>query len=154
MNLTRRGFLYAGGMVGLAALLQGSVSPLALGLGHKKRGIGTVIPQQALNNPLYLMTRAMFTENLKTKFAISLGGVKLGYMVLIGVNNLNPSYVRSDPTSSRECFSIVFQGPRGLNLRQETYTLDHGKMGKFQLLIVPQDRSSQHYEAIINRVYP
>jgi hypothetical protein len=159
MNLSRRNFVHAGSMMGLAAVLQASI-PLAFGQGHKKRGlgsgIGSVVPKQALNDPLYLMTRAMFAENLNTKFALSLGGVKLGYVVLIEVNDLNPEFVKVDGTSSRECFSLVFQGPKSLPLRQETYTISQSKLGTFQLFIVPgaTDGAGMHYEALINRVFP
>ena len=160
MNLSRRSFLHFGGMVGLAAVVQGSIAPLAFGQGHKKRelgtGIGWVVPKQALNDPLYVMTRNMFTENLYTKFAFSLGGVKIGYFVLVDVVDMNPDFVKSNPDSIRECFSLVFQGPRGLPLRQETYAIQHGKLGNFQLLLVPGDASGAgpHYEAVINRVFP
>jgi hypothetical protein len=147
-------------MMGLAAVVQGSFAPLAFGQHHKKRdlgsGIGFVVPKQTLNDPFYLMTRNMFTENLYTKFAVSLGGVKLGYLVLVDVLDLNPDFVKSDGSSNRECFSLVFQGPKSLPLRQETYLMSHGKLGTFQLFMVPGDASGAgpHYEALINRVYP
>jgi len=161
MDLSRRSFLHVGGMLGLAALAQGALAPLALaGQRHKNRdlgsGVGFVVPKQTLNDPLYLMTRAMFTENLYTKFAFSLGGVKLGYFVLVDVIDTNPAFVPSNPTSVRECFSLVFQGPKGLPLRQETYTITHSKLGTFQLLTVPgaAGATGLHYEAVINRVFP
>jgi hypothetical protein len=161
MDLSRRSFLHAGGMLGLAALAQSALAPLALaGQRHKNTdlgsGVGFVVPRQTLNDPLYLMTREMFTENLYTKFAFSLGGVKLGYFVLVDVIDTNPDFVPSNPTSVRECFSLVFQGPKGLPLRQETYTITHGKLGTFQLLMVPGAVSGPgpHYEAVINRVFP
>ena len=115
-----------------------------------------MVPKQTLNDPLYLMTRSMFTENLYTKFGFSLGGVKLGYFVLVDVIDTNPDFVPSNPTSIRECFSLVFQGPKGLALRQETYTITHGKLGEFRLMLVPgaANRSGHHYEAVINRVFP
>lgn len=146
-------------MIGMAALVRGGMAPLAFGQIKQElgSGIGTVIPKQVFADPLYNLTSAMFTENLKTKFGFSLGGVKLGYMVLIAVNNLNPPFVKNVVTNGKECFSLVFQGPRSLPLRQETYTIDHGKMGTFQLLVVPGDASNpsgRHYEAVINRLYP
>ena len=124
MNLSRRSFLHFGGMVGLAAVVQGSIAPLAFGQRHKKgelgTGIGWVVPKQVLNDSLYVMTRNMFTENLYTKFAFSLGGVKLGYLVLVDVHDLNPDFVKTDGAGNRECFSLVFQGSKSLPLRQET----------------------------------
>src|ERR1700730_5451813 len=97
MNLSRRSFLHFGGMVGLAAVVQGSIAPLAFGQRHNTRGLGTgidwVVPKQALNDPLYLMTRNMFTENLYTKFAFSLGGVTLGDLVVMDLKDLSASFV-------------------------------------------------------------
>jgi hypothetical protein len=78
-------------------------------------------------------------------------------MVLINVINQNPSFIRGEVTNGRECFSLVFEGPRSLPLRQETYTITHSTLGTFELLIVPGDQSrssGRHYEAVINRVYP
>lgn len=145
--------------MGLAAIVRGGIAPLAYGQSKQElgTGIGFVVPKQVFSDPLYSLTSAMFTENLKTKFGFSLGGVKLGYMVLIAVNNLNPPFVRNEVTNGRECFSIVFEGPRSLPLRQNTYTITHSALGTFELLIVPGDQSKpsgRHYEAVINRLYP
>lgn len=145
--------------MGLAAVVRGGMAPLAFGQAKQQlgSGIGAVIPKQVFADPLYNITSAMFAQNLKTKFGFSLGGVKLGYMVLIAVNNLNPPFVKNVVTNGRECFSIVFEGPRSLPLRQETYTITHSALGTFELLIVPGDQSKptgRHYEAVINRVYP
>ena len=159
MNLSRRRFLRAGSMVGFAAIVGGAAAPLAFG--QKKQelgsGIGAVVPKQVFADPLYNLNSTEFRENLNTKFSFSLGAVKLGYFVLIEVNDLNPPEVREPVTNGRECFSTVFQGPRSLPLRQETYTLEHSTMGKFQLLLVPGDASNisgRHYEAVINRLIP
>ena len=136
---------------------------MTIALGQQKpsqplgSGLGATIPKEALNNPLYNITRAMFAENLGTKFTFSLGGVKLTAVTLIEVNDLNPTFVKGNGTTSRECFSVVFQGPRSLPLGQDTYTIDHSRLGRFQLLLVPGDpgkRWGMHYGAVINRVYP
>lgn len=159
MNLTRRRFLRTGSMVGFAAVVGRAAAPLAFGQKTQElgSGIGTVVPKQVLADPLYNMTSAMFRDSLNTKFAFSLGGVQLCYMVLIQVNDLNPPNVRTPLTNGRECFSVVFQGPRKLPLRSDMYTIEQGKLGKFQLTIVPgstSDPSGLHYEAVINRLFP
>lgn len=159
MNQSRRRFLQVGSMMGLAAIVRGGIAPHAFGQSKQElgTGIGNVIPKQMYADPLYSLSSKIFTENLKTKFAFSLGGVKLGQMVLIEVHNLNPPYVKSEVTNGRECFSLVFKGPRKLALRQETYTIEHSAMGTFQLLLVPADQkdpSGRHYEAVINRLDP
>jgi hypothetical protein len=145
--------------MGLAAIVGGGMAPLAFGQDKQRlgTGIGNVIPKQVFTDPLYNLTSKTFTENLHTKFGFSLGGVKLGYMVLLKVNDLNPPYVKGEVTNGKECFSLVFQGPRSLPLRQETYTITHGTLGTFQLLIVPGNSSNpsgRHYEAVINRINP
>jgi hypothetical protein len=159
MNPSRRSFLRTGSMIGLATLVSGRLSSIVFGQKPSQdlgSGLGFVIPKEALNDPLYKITRAMFTENLRTKFTFHLGEVRLTEMTLIEVNNFNPPFAKIDGTSSRDCFSIVFRGPRGLPLRQGTYTLEHSSLGTFQLLVVPgqTDRLGIRYGAIINRLYP
>jgi hypothetical protein len=146
-------------MMGVAALLRGASAPLAFGQSKQQlgSGIGPVVPKQVLADPLYNLTSDMFRENLNTKFSFSLGDVKLGLFMLIAVNDLNPPTVREHLTNGRECFSLVFQGPRNLPLRQETYTIQQSRLGSFQLLLVPgtsKDAFGPHYEAVINRLFP
>ena len=145
--------------MGLAAVVRGGLAPLAFGQNKQQlgSGIGNVIPKQVFADPLFYLSNKIFTQNLNTKFAFSLGEVKLGSLVLIEVNDLNPPYIKGEVTNGRECFSAVFQGPRSLPLRQETYTITHDTMGTFQLLVVPgrqTDLSGRHYEAVINRLNP
>lgn len=159
MNVSRRSFLQTGSKFGLAAMVAGRLSSIAFGqqktpLGS---GLGNPVPKEALDDPLYKITRAMFTENLNMKFGFSLGGVKLTYMVLVEVNDLNPAPYKTDGTGNRDCFSLVFRGPLSLPLEQGTYKVSHGKLGKFQLFIVPGDKTSGpvvRYGALINRLYP
>lgn len=115
-----------------------------------------MIPKEALNDPLYKITRAMFTQNLKSKFTVRLGGVKLTEINLVAVLDLNPPWFKNLGTSTRDCFSVVFRGPNDLPLRQGTYTLDHAKLGTFKLFIVPglKGWEGTQYGAVINRLYP
>ena len=157
MNLSRRSFLETGSKLGLAAVFSGALSSIALGQDKLGSGIGSPIPREALADPLFKMTQAMFTDNLGTTFTLSLGRVKLTDVTLIEVNDLNPPFVKGNVTNGRECFSLVFKGPRSLALRQETYTLNHKALGTFKLFLVPGDPgkgAARHYRADINRVYP
>src|ERR1041384_7348924 len=137
MNLNRRRFLRAGSMMGVAALLRGASAPLAFGQSKQQlgSGIGPVVPKQVLADPLYNLTSDMLRAE----------------------NDLNPPPVREHLTKGRDCFSLVFQGPRNLPLRQETYTIQQSRLGSFQLLLVPgtsKDAFGPHYEAVINRLFP
>ena len=158
MNLSRRSFLETGSKLGLGAVFSVGFSSIVFGQTsspHLGSGLGATIPKEALDAPLSKITRAMFTDNFKTRFTLSLKGVKLTDVTLVEVNDLNPPFVKSDGTDTRECFSVVFEGPRRLPLRQDTYTLEHSKLGPFQLLVPgdPGKGSGLHYGAVINRVY-
>lgn len=159
MNQSRRRFLHVGSMMGLAAVVRGGLAPMAFGQSKQQlgSGIGNVIPKQVYADPAFYLNSKIFTQNLNTKFAFSLGEVELGYLVLIEVNSLNPPYITGEVTNGKECFSLVFRGPRSLPLRQETYSITHPTMGSFQLLVVPgkqTDPFGRHYEAVINRINP
>jgi hypothetical protein len=143
----------------LAALVTARLGSVAFGKQTSKglgSGIGATVPKGTLTDPLYNITRAMFTTNLKTKFGVFLGGVSITQMTLIEVNDQNPPFAKNSGTSSRDCYQLVFTGPGNRPLGQNTYTIDHGKLGKFQLFIVQGARSGSdiRYGALINRVYP
>jgi len=159
MELSRRSFLQTGSKVGLAALVSGGIGQTVFGQTSSPTlgsGIGHVVPKQALVDPLYGITRAMFTQYLNTKFSFRLGQVRLGYMVLVAVEDMNPTTYKSDGTSVRDCFFLVFRELTGLPLQQGTYTVGHGKLGSFDLFIVPGEDTTigKHYSATINRLYP
>lgn len=159
MNSSRRSFLQSGSRFGLAALVTGSLGKIAFGQqssGGLGSGLGTPVPRAALKDSLYNITRKMFNENLKTKFGVSLGGVKLTTMTLIEVNELNPEFAKNDGTTSRDCYSLIFTAPSNRVLGQNTFTIEHGKLGTFQLFIVQGQKigSEIRYGAIINRIYP
>jgi hypothetical protein len=54
-----------------------------------------------------------------------------------------------DPERS---FSLLFRGPVGMPLPQETYQFDHGRLGRFDLFIAPMrpEQDARYYEAIFN----
>jgi hypothetical protein len=162
MNISRRSFLRVGSMIGVSAMIPGTLASIALGQkGQDDKfelgtGIGFPIPKSALSDPLATITRSQWQQNTGTKFSFSHQGVKVADMTLWAVNDENPPFVPSKPTSTRECFSLVFNGPPAPNFGQGTFAIDHPKLGKFSLFVVPGISSGyyRHYEALINRVYP
>src|SRR5438128_4682960 len=142
MEFSRRSFLHRGSQLGVAALVSGSIGRVVFARTSSppsNPAIGTAVPNEAFNDPLYAITRAMFAQCLNTKFSLRLGPVRLGYMVLVAVEDMNPATYKSDGTSTRDCFSLVFRGLSDLPLEQRTYTVGHGKLGSFNLFIVPGD---------------
>jgi hypothetical protein len=158
MELSRRGFLQTGSKVGLAALVSGGICRIVFGQQSTPlaSGIGNVVPEETLSDPLYNITRAMFTQYVNRRFGFWLGPVRLGSMTLVGVEDMNPTSYKRDGTSVRDCFSLVFRGPAALPLEQGTYMVGHGKLGSFDLFIVPgyDTTTGKYYSAVINRLYP
>ncbi|QUH30320.1 DUF6916 family protein [Vallitalea guaymasensis] len=60
---------------------------------------------------------------------------------------------RDCSTSKIESFSLLFKGPVDTLYPQDTYSLDHEKMGELNILIVPVDKNEKgiYYEAIFTR---
>jgi hypothetical protein len=160
MKISRRSFLTKGSKLGFATLVSCGIGRVALAQERSSpplgTGIGNVVPKDALNDPLFGITRAMFTQHLNTRFSFRLGPVKLGDMVLVAVEDMNPPTYKSDGTAVRDCFSVMFRGPGDLPLQQGTYTVGHRRLGSFDLLIVPGGESGlgRQYSAVINRLYP
>jgi len=160
MDLSRRSFLGVGTRMGLGALFTGSLVSVAFGQSSSQKlgsGIGAAIPKEALTTTLATITEEMFIKNVGTRFMLSLKGVQLFSLTLIEVNDMNPAYVKGKPGNGKECFSLVFQGPRNYPLLQDSYTMNHKSLGVFDLFIVPGDLSSRtgiRYGADINRINP
>ena len=160
MDLSRRSFLGVGSRIGLGALFTGNLVSLAFGQSSSPKlgtGIGAVIPKEALNTTLAHITEEMFIQNVGTRFMLSRNGVQLFALTLIEVNDMNPGYVKTKPTNGKECYELVFQGPRNYALTQNTYTMTHSTLGVFDLFIVPGDltqRTGIRYGADINRINP
>lgn len=57
--------------------------------------------------------------------------------------------------AAKDCFSLVFVGPKTAPLPQDTYTIAHARIGRFPLFLVPvgSDRNGTRYQAIINRLH-
>lgn len=55
-----------------------------------------------------------------------------------------------------EQFTLVFRGPRELLLSQGVHPLEHEKLGRMELFLVPigPDETGLRYEAIFNRIRP
>ena len=97
-----------------------------------------------------------FARHLNSKFRIHHGNAKTTQLKLVEVKDLRtPSAANQRRIDSAECFSAVFLGASRSGLRQNTYIVEHGSLGKFSLLLVPVDMSKnqQYYEAIFNRLH-
>ena len=54
-----------------------------------------------------------------------------------------------------ESFSVIFEGPADRSLAQDTYEMNHRRLGRFPVFITPVDQLNgvtQRYEAVFNRL--
>ena len=142
MSNSRREFLKRGTWMALAAGVPLAFSEHVLGRGAAPSSAGSG-----------LMDRAAFEKQLHTQFLLNHEAAKVP-VTLVDVTNLAS---RKQTVAGKEAFSLIFRGPKETTLRQNTYLIEHEKLGMFSFLIVPvetRNKRAAHYEAIINRLNP
>ena len=78
---------------------------------------------------------------------------------LVGVEWLSRPDARGsgEGSAAGEAFSLYFRGDPGQALAQDTYRFEHGRLGRFDMFIVPVDRLGADgccYEAVFHRPTP
>ncbi len=94
------------------------------------------------------LNRAAFEAQLNTTFLINHVKTKLVEVVDLGS--------RKAGGISREAFSLIFRGDKTSTLKQDTYTIEHEKLGGFSFLVVPiisTDKGFRYYEVVVNRLH-
>ena len=93
------------------------------------------------------LSKEAFTENLNTKFRVPLESSEPVELELIEVDD-------SGSTPRHEQFSVYFRGPLDRLLPQNTYHMEHPRMGAIALFIVPigHGEAGFRYEAVFNRL--
>ncbi len=140
MGTSRRDFLKKGSLVALAA-------GVPVSLAERAAGSETAVPSVAFG-----LNKAAFLAQLHTDFLITDGPSKVAVR-LVDVTDLP----RRGATGRKEAFSLVFRGDQTTALQQNTYLIEHKKLGLFSFLLVPvmsRDKSAPYYEALINRLHP
>jgi hypothetical protein len=140
MSNSRREFLKRGTWMALAAGVPLGLSGHALGMG--------AAPSSAEPG---LMDRTAFEKQLHTQFLFNHEAAKVP-VTLVEVTNL-ASHKQNQ--AGKEAFSLIFRGPKDATLKQNTYLIEHEKLGLFSFLVVPvktRDNRAAHYAAIINRL--
>jgi len=95
------------------------------------------------------LARADFQSAIGTAFVISLEGDR---RVVLTLTEVEPA----PAPPGWERFALVFEGPDPLGLPHDTYTVEHGTIGRFALSVGPvQDLGREPYfEAVFNRPAP
>ena len=152
MSVSRRIFLKAGVSTGISALviLQTVRAANLLGVEDNDRqvsGPGFDVPPESDLDALNSLSLETFSSLKNTGFYLYKGALKVAKVELIEATALKRR-------QRLEAFSLVFKGPAGLPLDQNTYRVRHDGLRPFKLLIVPfkRDDSGVYYEAIFNRL--
>lgn len=93
------------------------------------------------------LNNRVFSEQLHTNFQLWIPGAASLPLELVEVTE-------KDPSPKVEQFCLVFRGPLTPHLPQGIYTLEHEKLGKFDLFIVPlgPDSAGMCYQVVFNRM--
>jgi len=138
MSTSRRNFIKTGTMVALAA-------GVPLGIAEK-----VAVASSGSSASGNVLNKAAFENALNTKFLINVNRSKVS-VKLVEVQDLG-----SERTGRREAFSLTFRGEDLKSLNQNTYVIEHERLGTFSFLLVPMgrdDRDRPRYEAVINRLH-
>jgi len=140
MKSSRREFLKRGTLVALAA-------GVPLGVAETVSGKSTATTAAAGLN------MQAFKSQMGTSFLINEEASKVK-VTLIDVTNLAS---RKQAAAGKEGFSLLFRGSQETSLKQNTYLIEHDKLGMFSFLVVPvrtKDTHAPYYEAVVNRLHP
>jgi hypothetical protein len=132
-------------------LQHGTLGALAAGLSFGAGDVATGLTAASSVAPLG-PNRAEFESQLQTTFLINQGRRKVA-LKLIDVVNIGS---RRTERGAREAFALVLRGSHDSPLKQETYAIEHDKLGAFSFLVVPiisRDKKARYYEININRLH-
>jgi hypothetical protein len=99
----------------------------------------------------------VFAALLKTPFSVALSsGQKMALELVSATAPKPPDGNASKAVPPDGTFSLLFHGPGNRPLDQRTYSLEHERIGQFDLFIVPVglEAGKLQYEAIFNRLKP
>lgn len=153
MVVSRRSFLKKGSLLVLA-------TGVSLGEARSILGRDSLAGSLSSQEPLpaskvdkvasIVFAKSTFEPYVETVFRITSNRTTPVKSTLISVADIGP--VPDQMVPGRECFVIKFRGAR--SLPQDRYQLEHEKLGKFELFLVPagKNRKGFYYQAVINRL--
>jgi hypothetical protein len=93
-----------------------------------------------------------FLKQVNTFFRLRAGAESMD--VVLAEANLLPASNPGALDAGNEKFSLLFSGPAATTIDQGIYALEHARLGRLSLFLVPVGSvraASRHYEAIFNR---
>ena len=97
------------------------------------------------------LNQATFGRLVGTTFRVSVAPGRAAAIQLLSVRRL----AAIGPAPTGEGFSLLFSGSRSNRFGQDNFTVDHAKLGRFSMFIVPVGPAGadQRYEAVFNRLW-
>ncbi len=141
MSTSRRDFLKKSSLVALVAAVPVSLAEKALAK-------GLLASPEALG-----LSKAAFMAELNTDFFLN-DPSGICKVKLVAVEDLRRT---AEFGNRKEAFSLLFRGSRTPIMKQDTYLIEHARLGTFSFLLVPMrttDKNAPLYEAIINQLHP
>lgn len=94
------------------------------------------------------LTEKEFSQHVSTKFQLKLDGQEIE-LELVEVKGYLP---QANEQTGMERFSVFFDGPGSIRLPQSLYSLQHERMGEFEIFLVPisGNENGFRYEAVFN----
>ena len=142
MSTSRRSFLKKGTVIALAAGVPVSFAK-------------DVIAESLVSAPTPThLKKKDFEACLNTQFVVMNAGNRVKTR-LVEVSDLPRP--KQNISVDKEGFSLLFRSERTHSLNQNSYVIEHEKLGRFSFLLVPakeKDQSGNYYVATINRPFP
>lgn len=153
MVVSRRSFLKKGSLLVLATGVSLGEAKSILGRDSLAGSLSSQEPLPASKVDKVasiVFAKSTFEPYVETVFRITSNRTTPVKSTLISVADIGP--VPDQMVPGRECFVIKFRGAR--SLPQDRYQLEHEKLGKFELFLVPagKNRKGFYYQAVINRL--
>jgi len=94
-----------------------------------------------------ILTEAEFSKHVNTKFRVA-----SEQPTELELTEVKGYLSKEHEEAGMERFSAFFHGPDDPMLPQQVYTLEHDRMGAFELFLVPigKDANGFRYEAVFN----
>jgi uncharacterized protein DUF6916 len=102
------------------------------------------------------LTYEAFSKCVGSSFILLRGAKPAVALELANARQQEPSRFESAnaPDAGHERFSLMFCGPHSDVLPQDTYSFEHGRLGRFEMFIVPmgvKEETHCYYQAVFNR---
>ena len=146
MSISRRKFIKAGTLLGVAAAMPLAATTLAFG---RKAGPVPAGSGVSAGDVLSRLKQEDFVRYLNTTFSI-----RLSSRIAWKVDLYKVTENKAGTLQGLHNFSLFFRGSHDNPLPQNTYAFEHPKLGAFNLFIgrAGTSGSLKQYEAIFNRL--